>query len=170
MTVTGSLSSSSDTDYFSISVAAGGTLTATLTPSSTSGNPDLAKNAVAGEIADTPGIHGIAIAPDLGRVFTSNGADNKVSIVNAKDFTTVMKVETGANPDAIMYEATKKMVWSFNHTGKSATVIDAQSGKVMATIPLSGAVETGQAAWRTIRQIAHIQLPHRGVHHFIACR
>ena len=106
---------------------------------------DTATNKIIGRIADTPGIHGIAIAPDLGRVFTSNGADNKVSIVNAKDFTTVMKVETGANPDAIMYEATKKMVWSFNHTGKSVTVIDAQTGKVAATIPLSGTAETGQA-------------------------
>lgn len=106
---------------------------------------DTTTNAIIGRIADTPGIHGIAIAPELGRVFTSNGADNKVSIVNAKDFTTIMKVGTGLNPDAIMYEPTKKMVWSFDHTGKSATVIDAQSGKVVATVPLSGVAETGQA-------------------------
>ena len=106
---------------------------------------DTTTNKIIGRIADTPGIHGIAIAPDLGRVFTSNGADNKVSIVNAKDFSTIMKVDTGLNPDAIMYEPTKKMVWAFNHSGKSLTVIDGATGKVVATTPLSGTVETGQA-------------------------
>ena len=106
---------------------------------------DTAKNAIIGRIADTPGIHGIAVAPELGRVYTSNQGDNTVHVVDAKTLATTMKVETGVNPDAIMYEPTKKMVWAFNHTGKSATVIDAQSGKVVATVPLSGAVETGQA-------------------------
>lgn len=106
---------------------------------------DTVTNKVIGKIADAPGVHGIAVAPELGRVFTSNGGDDKVSIVNAKDFTTVMKVDTGKNPDAIMYEPTKKMVWAFNHTGKSVTVIDAQSGKVAATIPIGGTAETGQA-------------------------
>lgn len=106
---------------------------------------DTATNKVIGKITDTPGVHGVAIAPDLGRVFTSNQGDNKVNVVDAKTLTTIMKVDTGVNPDAIMYEPTKKMVWAFNHTGKSATVIEGATGKVVATIPLSGAVETGQA-------------------------
>jgi len=106
---------------------------------------DTATNKIVGRIADTPGVHGIAIAPDLGRVFTSNQGDNKVSVVDAKTLTTIMKVETGVNPDAIMYEPTKKMVWAFNHTGKSVTVIEGATGKVVATIPISGTAETGQA-------------------------
>src|SRR2546430_4551644 len=61
---------------------------------------DLEKNAVAGEIADTPGIHGFAIAADLGRGFASNGKENKVSIVDLKTLATISKVETGENPDA----------------------------------------------------------------------
>lgn len=107
---------------------------------------DLVTKAVVGRIADTPGVHGIAIAPELGKVFTSNGQENKVSIVDAKTLATVGKVDTaGANPDAILYEPKWKQVWAFNHTGKSATAIDATTGKVLATIPLSGTAETGTA-------------------------
>src|SRR6476660_7547558 len=64
---------------------------------------DLGKEEVVGEIADTPGIHGIAIAHDLGKCFCSNGRENKVSIVELKTLKTTSKVETGQNPDAIIY-------------------------------------------------------------------
>ena len=103
---------------------------------------DTGTEKVVGRIADTPGVHGIAIGS--GRLFTSNGRENKVSIVDAKTLQTVSKVDSGgANPDAITYDAKKNEVWVFNHTGKSATQMDA-SGKVIATIPLSGTAETGQ--------------------------
>jgi YVTN family beta-propeller protein len=111
---------------------------------------DLSKDAVAGEIADTPGIHGaIAVPPD--RIFTSNGRGNNVSIVDAKTLQTLSKVETGANPDGILYEAKQKAVYTFNGRGNSATVIDAASSKVTATIPLGGKPEaavTDDAAGR----------------------
>jgi YVTN family beta-propeller protein len=105
---------------------------------------DTNNNSIVGRIADTPGVHGIAIAPG-NRGFTSNGRENRVSIVDLNKLTTISKVETGANPDAILYEPQKKEVYAFNHTGSSATVIDAASGKVVATIPLGGAVEAGQS-------------------------
>ena len=99
---------------------------------------------VVGRIGDTPGVHGIAVGS--GRVFTSNGRENKVSIVDQKTLQTLSKVDTGgANPDAITYDAKNHVVWAFNHTGKSATEIDAPTGKVLATVPLSGTAETGQA-------------------------
>src|SRR5690242_18224657 len=53
---------------------------------------DTQTNKVVGEIADTPGVHGIALAPDLGRGFTSNGRENKVSIVDLKTLKTIQKV------------------------------------------------------------------------------
>jgi YVTN family beta-propeller protein len=105
---------------------------------------DLSNNTIAGRIADTPGVHGVAVAPG-GRLFTSNGRGNQVSIVDAKTLQTLSKVDTGRNPDAIMYEPGRKEVYAFNHTGSSATVIDAASGKVTATVPLEGAIETGAA-------------------------
>src|SRR2546428_7322555 len=104
---------------------------------------DTGTNTVVGKITDTPGVHGIAIAPG-GRGFTSNGRENKVSIVDLKSLQTLSKVDTGANPDAILYEPKQKEVYALNHSGKSATVIDADKGTVNATIPLGGQAETGQ--------------------------
>jgi YVTN family beta-propeller protein len=99
---------------------------------------------IVGRIADTPGVHGIAIAPG-GRGFVTNGGENKVSVVDLRTLQTLMKVETGANPDAIVYEPVNKEIYALNHTGKSVTVIDAASGKATATIPLSGVAESGTA-------------------------
>jgi YVTN family beta-propeller protein len=103
---------------------------------------DLTNNTIVGRIADTPGVHGIAVAPG-GHVFTSNGRGNNVSVVDPKTFATLSKVETGANPDSIIYEPKEKAIYAFNHTGGSATVIDAATAKAIATVPLEGAVETG---------------------------
>jgi len=104
---------------------------------------DTEKNAVVGRIADTPGVHGVAAVGSMGRVFTTNGRENKVGIVDAKTLATTAKVDTGQNPDAISYDPARKEIWSWNHTGHSATAIDAATGKVNATVPLSGVAETG---------------------------
>jgi YVTN family beta-propeller protein len=106
---------------------------------------DTQSNSVVGDIPDTPGIHGVAIAADLGRGFTSNGRENKASIFDLKTLKLLQKVDTGENPDAILYEPVKKEIYTMNGRGKSATVIDAQTGKVVATIPLQGKPESAQA-------------------------
>jgi YVTN family beta-propeller protein len=100
---------------------------------------------IVGDIPDTPGVHGVAIAADLGRGFVSNGRENKSSIFDLKTLKLIQKVDTGDNPDAILYEPTRKEVYTMNGRGKSATVIDAATGKVVATIPLEGKPETAQA-------------------------
>ncbi len=106
---------------------------------------DIDSDKVAGEITDTPGVHGFALAPKLGRGFSSNGQQNSSSIVDLKTLKTLSKVETGQNPDAIIYEPGRKEVYAFNGRGKSATVFDAATGKVVATIPLSGKPEFATA-------------------------
>ena len=81
---------------------------------------DTATDKVVGRIADTPGVHGIAIG--AGKVFTSNGREAKVSVVDPKTLATLSKIDSGgANPDAITFDAKKGEVWVFNHTGMSAT-------------------------------------------------
>src|SRR5947209_2084779 len=45
---------------------------------------DLASDKVVGDIPNTPGVHGIAPAPKLGRAFVSNGRENKSGVVDAK--------------------------------------------------------------------------------------
>jgi YVTN family beta-propeller protein len=102
---------------------------------------DLERNAIAGEIDDTPGVHGFVVAPELQRGFSSNGKEAKASVVDLKTLRTISKVETGENPDAVLYEPGRGEVYVFNHTGKSATVIDAKGARVVATIPLEGSPE-----------------------------
>jgi DNA-binding beta-propeller fold protein YncE len=106
---------------------------------------DLDNDTVLAEIANTPGVHGFALARELGRGFSSNGRENKVSIVDLKTNATMAKVETGEVPDAILYEPNRAEVYAFNGKGQSATVIEAKSGKVVATIPLEGKPEFAQA-------------------------
>src|SRR6266404_6834746 len=65
---------------------------------------DLNKNAVAGEIADTPGVHGFVAVPDFQRGFSSNGKEAKSSVVDLTTLKTISKIDTGESPDAIVYE------------------------------------------------------------------
>jgi len=102
---------------------------------------DLNKNAVAGEIADTPGVHGFVAVLELQRGFSSNGKEAKSSVVDLKTLKTVSKIDTGESPDALVYEPLRGEVYVFNHKGNSATVIDAKQTKVTATIPLGGGPE-----------------------------
>lgn len=96
---------------------------------------------VVGEIPDTPGVHGIALAPELGRGFTSNGRANSSTIVDLKTLKPLGTVPTGANPDSIRYLRDRKEVWTFNHTGGSVTAFDPMTGKVIATITVGGELE-----------------------------
>jgi len=106
---------------------------------------DIDKYSVAGEIPDTPGIHGFAIAADLNRGFASNGRENKVSMVELDTLKLISKVDTGQNPDCIIYNPGHKEVYAFNGRSSSATVIDAKTGKVVTTIELPGKPEFSTA-------------------------
>src|ERR1700724_4748553 len=102
---------------------------------------DLNKNVVAGEMADTPGVHGFVAVPELQRGFSSNGKESKSSVVDLKTLKTVSKIDTGESPDALVYDSKHGEVYIFNHRGNSVTVIDAKQVKVIATIPLGGGPE-----------------------------
>jgi len=104
---------------------------------------DLEKNAVAGEITDTPGVHGFIPAPEVRRGFSTNGKENKSSVVDLATLKTISKIDTGDGPDAFAYDAKRGEVYIFNHKGNSATVIDAKNTKVVATVQLGGAPEFG---------------------------
>jgi DNA-binding beta-propeller fold protein YncE len=94
-----------------------------------------------GDIADTPGVHGIALAPELGRGFVSNGREGTVSIFDLKTLVTSSKVKVGENPDAILYDPATKRVFTFNGRSQDSTAIDAATGKVLGTIKLDGKPE-----------------------------
>lgn len=103
---------------------------------------DLTTNKLVGTIPDTKGVHGIAIAADLGKGFISDGRDSAVTIFNLKTLEVTGKVKvTGANPDAILYDPFSKKVFTYNGRSSNATVLDAQTGRVIGTIALPGKPE-----------------------------
>lgn len=101
--------------------------------------------AVVGDIPDTKGVHGIAIASDLGRGFTSNGGANTVTIFDLKTFKVLGTAPTGEGPDAIIYDPASHRVFTMNGHGQSATAIEGATGKVAGTIPLGGRPEFATA-------------------------
>ena len=95
---------------------------------------------VVGDIADTPGVHGVAIAAEFGRGFTSNGEANNVTIFDLKTLKKIDQAPTGKEPDAIAYDPASRRVFTMNAEG-SATAIDAATGKVVGTVKLPGRPE-----------------------------
>jgi DNA-binding beta-propeller fold protein YncE len=102
---------------------------------------DLDSNKVVGDIPDTPGVHGIALAPKLNKGFISNGRGNNVTVFDLKTLQTLDHVATGQNPDAIYYDAASNRVFTFNGRSKDSTVFDAGSLKVEGTIALGSKPE-----------------------------
>jgi len=96
---------------------------------------------VVGEIADTAGVHGIALAPELGRGFTSNGRAGTITIFDLKTLAVIGSAKAGTNPDAIVYDPYTKRVFAMNGRSSSATVIDGASGAVAGTIAVTGKPE-----------------------------
>jgi YVTN family beta-propeller protein len=95
-----------------------------------------------GNIQDTKGVHGIALAKELNKGFTSNGRDTSVTIFDLTTLATITKIKvTGKNPDAILYDPFSKKVFVYNGRTSNATVIDATTNAVVATIELPGKPE-----------------------------
>jgi len=96
---------------------------------------------VAGEIPNTEGVHGIALAPEFNRGFTSNGRAGTVTMFDLKTLQVIGSAQAGTNPDAIVYDPSSKRVFAMNGRSKNATAIDAATGKVVGTIPVDGKPE-----------------------------
>ena len=95
-----------------------------------------------GEIRGLSGVHGIALAPSLGRGFISNGRSSKITIFDLKTLAVVAEVpSTGDNPDAILFDPFSSRVFAFNGRSGTATALEAASGKVAGTIALGGKPE-----------------------------
>jgi DNA-binding beta-propeller fold protein YncE len=102
---------------------------------------DLDKGTVSGEIPNTNGVHGVAIANDLGRGFASCGQDDKVLIFDLKTLKPIAEIKAGTNPDAIIYDLSTSRVFAFNSGSSDVTAIDAPKGTVTGTVVLGGKPE-----------------------------
>jgi len=97
--------------------------------------------AIVGDIPDTPGVHGIAVAPELGRGFISSGRANSATFFDLKTLKAIGTYPTGTNPDAIAYEPVTKRVFTFNGRSQDVTALNATDGSVVGTFPIGGKPE-----------------------------
>ncbi len=106
---------------------------------------DVDSGAIVGKVPNTLGVHGIAVAPELGRGFVSDGQSSTVTIFDLKTLKTIGEAPTGKKPDAIIYDPATSQVFAFNGGSDSTTVISAADGKVVATLDLGGGPEFAAA-------------------------
>jgi YVTN family beta-propeller protein len=106
---------------------------------------DTEKEAVVGELPETPGVHGIAVVPDLNKGFTSNGSDSSVTVFDLKTLKASGKIKASGTPDAILYDPACKRVFTLNHGTDDTTAIDPSTDKVVGTLALGGEPEAAAA-------------------------
>jgi len=104
-------------------------------------DPDQGK--IIGDIPDTQGVHGIALASEFNRGYTTNGRTQTSTIFDMATLKVLGEAKTDKDPDAVVYDPASKRIFSFNGDGNSATVIDAKSGNVDGTVALGGGPEFG---------------------------
>jgi len=122
---------------------------------------DTRSDKIIGTIADTQGVHGVAIATDLGLGFTSNGATDTVAIFDLTTLKITGSVKVGSNPDAIVYAPLTHKIVTFNGKSANASIIDAKTMQVVATVPVGGKPEFAVIAadgnaWFNIEDTAQI--------------
>jgi YVTN family beta-propeller protein len=102
---------------------------------------DLAAGKMVGKIPQLHGVHGIAVAADLGKGFITNGQSNSVTVFNLKTLEKMGEPATGTNPDSVCYEPKTQRVFTFNGRSSDSTAINAKTNEVIATFPLGGRPE-----------------------------
>src|ERR1043166_7062443 len=107
-------------------------------------DPDNGK--LIGAIGDTPGVHGVALAPEFKHGFTSNGRENKVSMFDPTTLQLINKIDVGKGPDGIYYDPATKRVFTNNHGSHDITAIDAKTGQVVGTVKVDGDGESAVVA------------------------
>ena len=105
---------------------------------------DTTSGKVVGSITGLHGTHGVTLNPDGKLGYISDGGGNAVVVFDRSNLSTVATIAVGTNPDAIIFEPVTSTVWAFNGRSKEASVIDAGTNKVVATIPLPGKPEFAQ--------------------------
>ena len=101
--------------------------------------------AVLGTITGFKRDHGVAVVPDLGRGFVSDGDLGQAIIFDLKTFKKIGEVKADKDADSILYDPASKHLFVFDGEPKNATVIDPAKGTVLGTIALGGAPEQAVA-------------------------
>ena len=100
---------------------------------------DSRRDSVVGDIPNTPGVHAVALAPERGLGWTSNGRDSSVTVFDLATLEIRARVQLSErNPDAIVYDAASGRVFVFNAGSGSVTCLDAGTNAIVATLALGG--------------------------------
>jgi len=99
---------------------------------------DVESERIVGEIAGTPGVHGVALAAEFDRGFTSNGDADTVTVFDMKTLATTGTVAVGKGPEAIVYDSPSKRALAFAGEGQDVTAIDAAQGRALGSVALGG--------------------------------
>lgn len=102
---------------------------------------DTATGRPVGTIPDTPGVHGVALAHDLGLGFVSDGRADRVTVFDLATLRPRSTIAVGANPDTIRYDPATHRVMTFNGRSRNISIIDAATSKVIGTVDAGGRPE-----------------------------
>jgi YVTN family beta-propeller protein len=102
---------------------------------------DLKAGKVVGQITQLHGVHGVAVAPEFGKGFITNGQSNSVTIFDMKTLAKVGEPQTGQNPDSVCFEPKTKHIFAFNGRSNDSTAIDPKTNEVLKSFPVGGKPE-----------------------------
>jgi hypothetical protein len=104
---------------------------------------DPVQGKIIGDIPNTQGVHGIALADEFNKGFTTNGRTSDSTVFDLTSLAVSGTIKTDKDTDAVIYDPFSKRVFTFNGDANTATAIDAASAKAVGTIPLGGGPEFG---------------------------
>lgn len=102
---------------------------------------DAATQKLVGTVADTKGVHSVAVMPDMGRGYATDGVMDMVTVFDLATLKTLTTVRTGDKPDAIVYDPKTERAFIANGNSNDITVLDANNDGLVDTIKLSGKPE-----------------------------
>jgi len=89
--------------------------------------------------------HGVALVPELGRGFISDGDAAQIVVFDLKTLRTLGQIKGQPDADSILYDPASKRIFVFNGDSHNSTVIDPATQTVIATLPLGGEPEQAVA-------------------------
>ena len=89
-------------------------------------------------------VHAVIPLPG-GRALSTNGDANTATLFEASSGEVIAQLNTGRDPDAAAFDSSSGLVFVMDHQEGDVTLIDPEAAKVVARLPIGGALESGVA-------------------------
>ncbi|HTU83681.1 MAG TPA: YncE family protein [Candidatus Acidoferrales bacterium] len=96
---------------------------------------DTSAGTVAGQV-DVGPMHGLAVDPPTGLVFTADGTDQNISKVDPVAMKVLATVDVPGNLDGMAYDPARERLYADQSGGGNVYVVDAKTMKLIGTIPM----------------------------------